>query len=171
MNLGRNPGSSMFGGQWNQQGSNQRGSQFSAPSTSFAWVDDAMDQPTSYSFDQPFDLRHFSNETPQSVLTPLNVTFASTTQLAPNGSSTGVRLPPLQGFPGAGSSQSTQSHQRTTPPPAKPKNLNGRISAATFSQADWEKHRGELKRLWVDEDKPLNVTMKVMEEEFGFGPS
>ena len=40
-----------------------------------------------------------------------------------------------------------------------------------FSTEQWENHRSTIQRLWVDEDKSLEETKRIMTEKFDFSPS
>ncbi|KAE9362678.1 hypothetical protein N431DRAFT_433670 [Stipitochalara longipes BDJ] len=40
-----------------------------------------------------------------------------------------------------------------------------------FTAAQWNEHKAEIKRLFLDEDKSLDETMRIMEEEHGFSPT
>ncbi|KAF4469329.1 rhomboid family [Fusarium albosuccineum] len=40
-----------------------------------------------------------------------------------------------------------------------------------YSHLNWDVHKAELKRLYLDEDKPLPETMKIMKDEHGFEAS
>lgn len=42
---------------------------------------------------------------------------------------------------------------------------------ARYSKADWEAHKPQIKKLYLDEDKSLEDTMKLMSENSGFNPS
>ena len=50
--------------------------------------------------------------------------------------------------------------------PQKPNPRN-----STVSQADWKKHELEIKRLWLEEGKPLPATMEIMSQKFNFKAS
>jgi hypothetical protein len=40
-----------------------------------------------------------------------------------------------------------------------------------FTAAQWNEHKAKIKHLFLDEDKSLDETMRIMEEEHGFAPT
>ena len=46
---------------------------------------------------------------------------------------------------------------------AKSRNISNTI--------DWERYQPHIKKFWLDENRPLDQTMRLMEEEFGFKAS
>jgi hypothetical protein len=40
-----------------------------------------------------------------------------------------------------------------------------------YNPADWESHKPHIKKLYIEEDRSLAHTMKIMSENFGFHPS
>ena len=43
--------------------------------------------------------------------------------------------------------------------------------APKFKSAEWESHKAKIKEIFMDEDKSLDETMKIMEEQFSFNPT
>ncbi|KAF4625886.1 hypothetical protein G7Y89_g12275 [Cudoniella acicularis] len=166
-----------FGGHWPHQApiSNQPESQFLAPSTHYGKVEDGPHQALSYSFVPlvpSFGLGDSSNNPPSirsSLSAPLATAFTAPVQSTPTSSTVGSRFPPLQNFSKTGSSQSDQSYERPIHPPPRPRKSMPRT--LTLTPSAWEKHHGEIKKLWIDENKTLPETMKIMADNFGFEPS
>ncbi|KAI4866768.1 hypothetical protein F4820DRAFT_415525 [Hypoxylon rubiginosum] len=61
-------------------------------------------------------------------------------------------------------------------PPAEPLNLEDKPSNTSIERGRstndiWEEHKGSIQRLYIEENKPLNEVMAIMEDEHGFKAS
>jgi hypothetical protein len=63
--------------------------------------------------------------------------------------------------------QQADAQQPFAPPP-----IPGRHTSASrrskYSSLDWDAHRESIRRLYMDEEKPLKETMEIMAEQHGF---
>jgi hypothetical protein len=62
-------------------------------------------------------------------------------------------------------------NQRSTEDVTTQKVQSSPARTPRFSTSQWDSHRAKIKELFMDNDKPLDDTMKFMEENFSFAPS
>jgi hypothetical protein len=48
---------------------------------------------------------------------------------------------------------------------------HGSARGPRFKSSEWESHKAKIKELFMDEDKSLEETMRIMDQEFAFSPS
>ena len=64
------------------------------------------------------------------------------------------------------------SSQYGQPIPPKPEKSRRATQAKTkYSRTDWESHQPEIKKLYMEENRGLEYTRRVMNERFGFDAS
>ena len=64
-----------------------------------------------------------------------------------------------------GPSPPLPEHRQIEAPVAQP------TRATRYKTKEWELHKAKIKELFMDEDKSLDDTMKIMKEEFSFTPT